>query len=219
MEIATKDPVDAVRKLGFVAWLVYALLAENGYWTSAGLIGATLMVVVVAVEYQCGAIKIMDCTSLGYFLGETILIVSGRAGYLQRNHHHQTVVWGLFAIVAWITLAVRSPFTLQYTRPKTPTALWDNPDFLRMNRHMTTVWAVIFTLGSVLGEVVRKYGNPQLFGLIVPTAAMVFGAVFSWLYPRRYSARLVVPEEEDRNAPNARAASDQLSAIRNARSL
>jgi hypothetical protein len=194
MGMTIKDPGNAARVLGYVAWIVYALLAESGYWTSAGLIAAALMVVVVAIEYQCRAIKIMDCTSLGYFVAETILVLSGNAGYLQRNHHHQTVVWGIFAMVAWITLAFGTPFTLQYTRAKTATAMWDHPDFLRMNRNMTAVWAVIFTLGSVLGEVVRKYGHPQLFGLIVPTAAMVFGAAFSWLYPRRYGARFVVAE-------------------------
>lgn len=216
MGITTKNPGDARRKLGFVAWIVYELLVSNGYWTSAGLIGVALMVVVVASQYQGRAIKIMDCTSLSYFVAATILIVSDRAGYLQRNH--QLVVWGLFAVVAWTTLAVGAPFTLQYTRPKTSPAMWDNPDFLRMNRNMTAVWAVIFTLGSVLGEVVRKYGHPLPFGLIVPMAAMAFGVLFSLLYPRCYGARFVVAEEES-NTRSARAASDQPSAIRNARSL
>jgi all-trans-retinol 13,14-reductase len=216
MGITTKAPGDVVRRLGFVAWIVYELLASNGYWTSAGLMGVALTVVVVATQYRGRAIKLMDCTSLSYFVVATILIVGGRAGDLQRNH--QVVVWGLFAVVAWITLAVRAPFTLQYTRPNTSPAIWDNPDFLRMNRNMTAVWAAIFTLGSVLGEVVRKYGHPLLFGLIVPMAAMVLGVLFSLLYPRRYGARFVAAEAE-RNTPGHRAAAEQPSAIGNARSL
>jgi hypothetical protein len=70
-----------------------------------------------------------------------------------------------------------------------PREAWDDPGFNQMNRHMTAVWVLIFALGAVLGEIAMRHGHLVLFGMIIPSAAMAFGLVFSQLYQRRYAAR------------------------------
>ena len=68
-----------------------------------------------------------------------------------------------------------------------PREVWDSPAFFQMNRRMTELWSVIFTICTVLGEISMRYGHVLLLGIIVPMAAMGFGLVFSQLYPRRFA--------------------------------
>jgi hypothetical protein len=187
IDAAARNSGGVATKLGYVAWIVYGLLARGDRWPSAGLAGVALMVVVVATEYRRRAIKVMDCTSLGYFAAETLIVLISGTAFIQR--YHLALVWGVFAAVAWLTIIVGSPFTLQYTREQMPREIWGDPAFYQMNRRMTEVWAVIFTLGMVLGEITMRYGHRLLLGMIVPMAAMGVGVVFSRLYPRRYAAR------------------------------
>lgn len=187
IDAAARNSGGVATKLGYAVWIVYGLFAARDRWLNAGLAGLAIMVVVVAIEYRRRAIKLMDCTSLGYFAAETLIVLASGAAFIQR--YHFALVWGVFAAVAWLTITVGSPFTLQYTRERMPRELWDDPAFYRMNRRMTEVWAVIFTLGMVLGEITMRYGHRLLLGMIVPMAAMGVGVVFSRLYPRRYAAR------------------------------
>ncbi len=200
IDAAARNSGGVATKLGYVVWIVYGLLARGDRWLSAGLAGVAIMVVVVANEYRRRAIKLMDCTSLGYFAAETLIVLTSGAAFIQR--YHLALVWGVFAAVAWLTIMVGSPFTLQYTRERMPRELWDDPAFYQMNRRMTEVWAVIFTLGMVLGEITMRYGHRLLLGMIVPMAAMGVGVVFSRLYPRRYAARFARVEQSTPGAPS-----------------
>ena len=52
---------------------------------------------------------------------------------------------GLLAIVV-VSLAVRRPFTLQYTRERVPAQFWGSPVFLATNRTISPVWAAAFAV-------------------------------------------------------------------------
>jgi len=185
MDVAAKAPAGVLAKLGFVSWIVYGGLAGADRWLSAGLAGLALTVVVVATQHRRRAVKLMDCTSLGYFTAETLIVFVSGTAFIQR--YHLAFVWGVFAVVAWLTVIVGFPFTLQYTREQMPREVWDNPAFYQMNRRMTELWSVIFTLGMVLGGISMRYGHVLLLGMIIPMAAMGVGLVFSQLYPRRFA--------------------------------
>src|SRR3954469_19697670 len=51
---------------------------------------------------------------------------------------------GALAVIALASLAVGQPFTLSIARRSTPAALWDHPEFIRLNRFITSVWTVAF---------------------------------------------------------------------------
>jgi F0F1-type ATP synthase assembly protein I len=199
-----REPSGALIKLGYMAWIVYGLLAGNDRWQSAGLAGVALMSVVVAAEYRRRAVKLMDCTSWSYFAAEALIVLVTGTAFIR--HYHLVLVWGVFAVVAWLTLIVGAPFTLQYTREHMSSAARDDPAFYQMNRRLTVVWSLIFTLGAVLGAIVMKYGHTVPLGLIVPMAAMGCGMVFSRLYSRRYTARFA---SADQALPNALPRRDQ----------
>jgi hypothetical protein len=51
---------------------------------------------------------------------------------------------GALAVIALASLAVGQPFTLAIARRSTPAELWDHPEFIRLNRFITSVWTVAF---------------------------------------------------------------------------
>ena len=99
---AAKDWAGILAKLSFASWIVYGLLSANGRWLSAGLAGVAITGVIVATQYRRRAVKLMDCTSLGYFTAETLTVFVSGTAFIQRDH--LALVWGVFAVVAWLTV-------------------------------------------------------------------------------------------------------------------
>jgi hypothetical protein len=169
-----------------VMWVVYGQLTGAGHWIDAGMIGLALSTVMVAADYHRGAVKVMNATSVGYFLLEMMIVVFAGRAFMQR--YHLPIVWGVFALVAWITLAIGAPFTSQYAREHTPSELWNGPTFHRMNVHLTVVWSLIFTLGAVLGALTMVIGHVGLLGGVIPSFGMLVGLLFGSRYPKRFTA-------------------------------
>ncbi len=169
-----------------VTWVVYGQLTGRGYWIGAGLVGFVIASAMVAADYHRGVVKVMNSTSVGYFLLEiTIVLFAGQA-FMQR--YHLPIVWGVFAVVAWITLATGTPFTSQYAREHIPPELWNGPTFHRMNVHLTIMWSLIFTLGAVLGAITMMVGHVGLLGGVIPSLGMLVGLLFGSRYPKRFTA-------------------------------
>ncbi len=84
---------------------------------------------------------------------------------------------------------MRQPFTLQYARETAPRELWEQPDFIRTNYVITTVWAAAFALMAAvdLAWVVTPNLPPQV--VILVTVLAIAGAVkFTGWYPDRVQA-------------------------------
>lgn len=171
-----------------LAWVIYGILCLAGLWVAGSVGGLIVMAISVSSQYRRRAVRIMDCTSLGYFAAAAIITASPAITILQE--YHVAIVWGVFAVVAWATLAIGFPFTIQYARERAPREAWDTPLFRRMNVTMTVVWALIFTLGAAMGVVTLVAGHAFMLGVVIPTTAMVAGFIFNKLYPKRFAGRL-----------------------------
>ena len=116
------------------------------------------------------------------------------------------------------SLLVGNPFTLPYAKETTPREYWDFPVFLRINRVITLVWALAFTVAAVAG----LYGDavldqPDNFwtAWIIPIAAMLFAFSFSEWYPDVASAEAPRPPGEPLEvAPSLDQALRLLSSVR-----
>lgn len=76
------------------------------------------------------------------------------------------------ALIAWGSLAINKPFTLQYAREQVEKKYWLSPGFIFVNRVITVVWALSFSLSIGLGmgrEYIPYYwvisDLPSLFAL------------------------------------------------------
>jgi len=59
-----------------------------------------------------------------------------------------------------------------------------------MNLHLSMVWALIFTISTILGFLSMAIGYALLLGLILPMGMLAFGFIFSGRYPKRFFDQL-----------------------------
>lgn len=178
---------DRKSNLAVLAWIIYGILCWVGLWLAGSVGGFAAMVLIVLSEYRRGAVRIMDCTSLGYFAAAAIMAATPAIYVLQK--YHLVIVWSAFAAVAWATLIAGFPFTIQYAREHAPPEAWPTPLFRQINVTLTLAWALIFTFGAILGAVTLVADHQFLLGVVLPTAAMVVGYIFSNRYPKRFADR------------------------------
>jgi hypothetical protein len=188
----TEKPAPGVlSNAGFIAWGSYGVLIIAGHPTAAVCVGLAVMIALVTREYRDGTLKIIDCTSLGCFaLALLTIVTTGRDLF---SNYRFIAAWGIFAVVAWATLLARFPFTLQYARERTPREVWNAPPFITMNMVMTAVWALIFTLDTLLAILARRGHYVFTLDVVIPAISMVLGYAFNRFYPEHFRKRLNLP--------------------------
>ena len=146
------------------------------------------MLVIIGIEYRHRAVKIVDATSLGFFV--MMLAASIAVGHWIIAGYNVLIVWAIFAFVCWATILMESPFTLQYLREQAPSAVWHHPAFMRTNYLISLLWAVICTINTMLGLAMLKSAHPVILGAIVPTALMIFAYAAGGWYGKHVLAKL-----------------------------
>ena len=139
----------ALTNYGFAAWVLYGILSCYGYWIAGSLGGLAITLAILAHEYRCHAVKIMDCTAAAFFAFS--LVVTIAAGPALFKNFNPVLTWSLFAIVTWVTLLIGFPFTFQYAREQAPREIWDHPLFVRLNVILTLAFGLMFTVNAGLG--------------------------------------------------------------------
>ena len=174
--------------MGFAAWLAYGLLGAWGYWRTAACAGLIIMLEIVAWEVHARRVKIIDCTSLGFFVLAIVGLATAGEGYFIR---YQTICgWGLFAVAAWVTMIIGVPFRLQYARERAPHELWNKPLFRRVHFRVSVAWAIIFTLDTILAAMALGIGHRPLLVVFIPGASMLLGFALTVFYPAHYQREL-----------------------------
>jgi hypothetical protein len=181
-----KSRPEVVSYLGFAAWLVYGLLGARANWRTAACAGLVIMSAIVAYEIHCRRVKIIDCTSLGFFVVAIVGLVTIGEGYFSR--YQGIFGWGLFAAAAWVTMIAGVPFRLQYVREREPLYPWNKPSFRQLNFRLSVAWAIIFTVDTVLAAIAFSVGPRLLLVVIIPAASMILGFAMTVLYPAYYQS-------------------------------
>lgn len=100
------------------------------------------------------------------------LLPAGAAPLLSR-YAATALYFVLFLVAVLPPLLGKAPFTTWFARKDAPEAVWYSDLFLRINRHLTSLWAVLFAVGAVSGLV------PGIFGI----RGFLQGAIFEMLLP------------------------------------
>jgi len=168
--------------LSFAPWLALLVLARNNLvHVQAGLlIGATLAIGLAVARVNKGVIL---WASLAFFAGATVMIVVLNDMWTLR--HLGVLGNGTLAIVTWGSVLAGRPFTLEYAKEHADPALWTSPAFLRTNSVIASVWALAFSVNTVLA-----FGKME--GLLMPpfgyhiasNATLIAAALFTVRYPR-----------------------------------
>jgi all-trans-retinol 13,14-reductase len=191
----------ALTNYGIVAWIVYGVLSGSGHWIGAALGALAVALAILAHEYSCHAVKILNCTAAAFFAFSLVTTVA--VGPALFKNYNIFLTWSVFAVVTWVTLLIGFPFSVQYAREQAPREVWDHPLFTRLNVILTAVFGLMFTVNAGLGVIALRTGHLVTLGLLLPIGLLIACIVFSALYPKRYSQRFAPGWAADRKEGRA----------------
>lgn len=89
-----------------------------------------------------------------------------------------------FTLIAYTSLILKKPFTMQYAKEYVSSEKWSHPAFMKINVILTSVWLAIFFLSFILRIYVIFYPQwKELISIIVYINTMI-GILFTSMYPK-----------------------------------
>ena len=189
------------RKVSSTAWIFIAFVPWIAYWSLSGpglvvpgVIAALIGALVLNIyRLRIGNPKLMDAVTLAFFGLHSV--------FTAILHSDLFVTYGgvlaylALALMAWGSLAARSPFTYQYARDDWPREYWQDRLFRRTNEIITLLWAVIFTFGIALNLAALAWPAYKIvLAIVLPNALLAPGIAFSIFIPRWFPRRVLAQE-------------------------
>lgn len=132
-----------------IPWVVFFILPY------ANLPRIAIVVALVSALYAPVAsvahgrsIKVVDLVTVGFFALGTVAMALGADVLFQR--YNLVIASLMFGLMAWISIAIARPFTLQFARETAPREIRDSPGFLKVSQTITLVWSLAFTINLIV---------------------------------------------------------------------
>ena len=177
--------------LAFLPWLVYIVASGGKHWGIATAGGAIMCLVYLAILRRESTIKLMDWTTLAFFVAASILTIVLHSTVLAT--YQVMIIWSFYALAGWASVVLGQPFTAAYAREEQPPEVWDLPIFHRVNWIMSFFWCGLFSVNVGFGAIAVMVGGNLgrlVPGFLIPTGLLIYGFVFSKRFPMRYVARV-----------------------------
>jgi all-trans-retinol 13,14-reductase len=176
--------------VAFLPWIILAVLGNRWFVLALAL---ALAVSAATTLRQClhRTLKILDTVTLAFFVFVAIGILG--LGWMMLATYMTLLVNATLAAVAWGSLIAGTPFTIQYAREEVAPEFWHTPLFMRINRYITAVWGLDFSL-SALVSLYRHAGGEQGFATQYLWVFFSIGAaLFTIRFPNWYRTRALRP--------------------------
>jgi hypothetical protein len=176
---------------GFVPWIIFACFPQSQIAT--GALTALIVAAFLGLQDLRRGIApdalVLEISTVAYFALLTIAAhVSNGPGL---GHWSGVLAFSWLALTAWVTLAIRHPFTLGIARKTTPREYWHNPVFLRINVVITLVWATAFTITALAIAASHGLGLSKPVEYVFQVLGFAIPAIFTARYPKIAQARAV----------------------------
>ncbi len=176
--------------LSFLPWIFY--FAINGNSLHSQILASVIACIAVIIFQRHELMRkfIFDWATLLFFLTLTLLLIIFKNSWLAT--YANTLSNIALALIAWLSLAIRLPFTLQYAREQVETVYWNSPLFIRINYIITLMWAITLTL-MALQNVLQAYniGNNMGWSDIFPTLLIIVTIVSTMKFPAWYQRKIL----------------------------
>ncbi len=179
--------------VGLSPWILYSVVEGPNRLELSAAVALGLAVIILSLNWiRGGTPKLLEYADVVYFAGLAVIVAFASPGtrtWLE--------LWGgevanvaVFAI-AFGSVVLRMPFTLQYAREDVPAEYWHEPEFLRVNYLITWVWVVAFAIEAAsgfVGDAVLRDANNIWTGWIIQTLPLIIAGQFTIWYPNRLDA-------------------------------
>jgi all-trans-retinol 13,14-reductase len=172
--------------IAFLPWIILAVLG-NSWFLVALVLALAVAGVTTARQVFERSLKILDTVTLAFFVFVAVGLIGFGWGILA-TYMTLFVKLTLMAI-AWGSLLAGSPFTIQYARGQVAPELWHAPLFIRINRYVTAVWGLNFSLSAVVSLYRHATGDAGLASRYAWVLFSVLAALFTVYFPAWYRAR------------------------------
>jgi all-trans-retinol 13,14-reductase len=177
--------------MAFAPFIFYGCATAGNYWRIATGGGLIISIIYLAVLRRRGiALKLMDWTTLTVFVIGSVLMIGLRS--TRFPIYNEVIIWSCFAIAAWGSILIGSPFTAAYARESAPPEFWNNPVFARLNLVMSLFWSALLTVNvglTIIGVIIGGLFGQLVPGLALPMFLLILGFAFNTRFPARYLAR------------------------------
>ncbi|TQK44512.1 hypothetical protein FBY35_6021 [Streptomyces sp. SLBN-118] len=182
--------------VGMSPWIVFSVLVGPGrFGLAVGLaLGLSVAVFCAARRlYRGASLKILEVADVLFF---AVLAVVGVASSPATHRWLETYAGEIsnlmLVVIAFASMAVRVPFTMQYGRERVGPEYWKSPEFLHINYVITGVWGTAFLVAALaggFGDLVLHNPDNLWTAWIIQIAAMVTAMSFTEWYPQVVQAR------------------------------
>ncbi|MFG2121141.1 hypothetical protein [Streptomyces sp. NPDC048710] len=176
--------------VGMAPWIIFSLLVGPGRFeisVALALACSVALVLLGRLAHPGSSWKLLELCDVVFFAGMAVVGVLASEGTLRWLETYAGEVSNIaLVLIAFGSMAVRMPFTLQYAREQVDPALWDTPAFLRTNYAITGVWGLAFLVAALAGgygDLVLHNPDNLWTGWIIQILAIVVALRFTEWYP------------------------------------
>jgi pimeloyl-ACP methyl ester carboxylesterase len=96
------------------------------------------------------------------------------------------------AITCWISIILRKPIAMQYAKLNVTKELWSTSLFYRVNNIVTVLWALVFSIISMLYTVHKfVWGGTLWLTTLIPTTLLLLITWFTFWFPEWYKRTVI----------------------------
>ncbi|MFE6908895.1 hypothetical protein [Streptomyces erythrochromogenes] len=184
--------------VGMAPWIIFSLLVGPGRFELAVGLALATAVALIAVGHlvnRGSSWKLLELADVVFFASMAVIGALVNDGTLRWLETYAGEVANIaLAVIAFGSMAVRMPFTVQYAREQVDPSLWHTRGFLRTNYMITGAWGIAFLIAAVAGaygDLVLHNPNNIWTGWIIQILAIVAAVKFTVWYPDVARARAV----------------------------
>jgi hypothetical protein len=163
--------------LGFVPWILFAVLTRRDTLQAAVVVGLVGALVVSAPGVLAGRPKILEIGTVAFFLVFVVVVFivdPGADDFL--NRYGRAIATAGLALIAAISLLIGRPFTEQYAREQVDPSLWRTARFAEVNRNFTIGWVLVFltmAVSHVIAGAIDTHRAETIFNWVIPIGLVV----------------------------------------------
>jgi hypothetical protein len=163
--------------LAFVPWVAFGLLAEHSTLKAAAIGALLASLLIAARSIRAGGAKVLEVGAVLAFVGFVVVAFGAdHATGAWVARYARAISAALLAAIAFGSLLV-VPFTEQYARESVPRQFWSSPRFKQVNRQLTAMWGLVFTLmvpSHVIAGAIDTHRANLIFNWAIPVALIVW---------------------------------------------
>ncbi len=133
--------------VSFVPWFIFAVLYGNSKHQILQAAIITLLMILILNRRELKNGFILPWASLIYF---GIVALNSLFDWVPWFLYHSAMTINLaLAVIIWISIIIKKPFTLQYAKEMVPASYWNMPGFLKINFYLSLSWAALLTVSAL----------------------------------------------------------------------